>query len=473
MKTLNAKLKLTDNPILNTDSYKISHWMFLEDNTSFSTSYIESRQGSAFPETVFFGLQYILEETDFLTPITAEMVDQAERVLTAHGEPFNRAGWDHIVNEHNGYLPVRIRAVKEGSVVPIGNALIVVESTDPRFNSAWVASFVETKLMRIWYPTTVATISREIKKVITASLERTGDPALADMKLVDFGSRGVSSKEQAMIGGAAHLVNFVTTDNLLGVAMSMEAYGDGEDSELTGFSIPATEHSVTTSWGKPHEFDFVKNIVHNVLPKTGICSVVGDTYDLMGFLDMLGELREEIEKNGVIVARPDSGDPVEMTEATIIKLDELFGSRVNEKGFKVLNDCVRIIQGDGIDLEMVGLILDNFERLGYSADNITFGSGGGLLQKLDRDTMRFAMKASNVIVGNESRDIQKVPLTDPTKSSKKGRLMLVRNTETGAYRTVNQHDEVYDNEIDALDVVFENGKVLRRQTFAEIRALAV
>lgn len=470
---MKTKLKLTDNLILNADSYKISHWMFLEDNTSYSTSYIEARKGGKFPETVWFGLQYIIEEGGLTKQITAEMVDQAEKILVAHGEPFNRAGWDRIVNEHDGYFPIRIRSALEGSVIPVGNVLATIESTDPCFNSAWVATFVETQLMRVWYPTTVATLSREIKKVIEANLERTGDPTQANMKLVDFGSRGVSSKEQAMIGGAAHLINFIVTDNLLGVAMSMEVYGDGDEGELTGFSIPATEHSVTTSWGKLHEFDFVENIVRNVLPKTGICSVVGDTYSLMSFLDMLGELREEIEKNGVIVARPDSGDPIEMTEVVVTRLDELFGSTVNEKGFKVLNDCVRIIQGDGIDLEMVGLILDNFERLGYSADNIAFGSGGGLLQKLDRDTMRFAMKASNVIVDNESRDIQKVPLTDPTKSSKKGRLMLVRDTETGTYRTVNQHDEVYDTEIDALDVVFENGKVLRRQTFAEIRALAV
>ena len=466
----NKTLKVSDNIILNADSYKISHWMFIEDNTHFSTSYIEARAGAEFPETVFFGLQYILEETDFLKPVTKEMVDQAEIILTAHGEPFNREGWDWVVNEHNGFLPIRIRAVKEGAVVPVNNALIVVESTDPRFNAAWGASFIETKLMRAWYPITVATLSREIKKVIHNSLKRTGDETQANMKLVDFGSRGVTCHEQSMIGGAAHLVNFVVTDNLPGVAMSMDVYGDGET--VTGFSIPATEHSVTTSWGRKREFDFYENIVDNILPKAGICSVVCDTYNLIEAIEMFGRLREKIEQNGTIVIRPDSGDPLEMTEQVIIKLDELFGSEVNEKGFKVLNPAVRIIQGDGVDLETVKAILDNYERLGYSADNITFGSGGALLQKVNRDTMRFAMKASNVVVGNESRDIQKVPLTDPTKASKKGRLTLVYNFEDHTYRTVNQHDTVYHNEADAMDVVYENGKVMRHQTFDEIRKLA-
>jgi len=312
-----------------------------------------------------------------------------------------------------------------------------------------------------------------MKKVILSSLHRTGDPALIQHKLVDFGSRGVTCKEQSMIGGAAHLVNFRSTDNLLGMAMIMDYYSDScDDVEVVGDSIPATEHSVTTSWGKLREYDFFENIVNNVLPKSGICSVVCDTYNLMRAIEMFGKLRAKIEQNGVIVIRPDSGDPVEVTEQVILKLDELFGSTVNAKGYKVLNPCVRIIQGDGIDLPTIKAILSNYERLGYSADNITFGSGGGLLQKVNRDTMRFAMKASHVIVNGEARDIQKVPLTDPTKASKKGKLMLVRQHSTGCYRTVNQHDDVYHDERDALDVVYDNGVITRHETFDVIRQRA-
>lgn len=460
--------KISENVIMNCDSYKVSHFMYLEEGTTYSTSYIEARKGAEFDETVFFGLQYILE-TGFTKPVTKEMVDQAEEVLTTHGEPFNRKGWDYIVDRHNGYLPIRIKAVKEGSVVPVNNALVVVESTDPHINAVWAASFIETKLMRLWYPVTIATLSREFKKIIHNALERTGDPSQASMKLVDFGSRGVSGFEQSMLGGAAHLINFNVTDNLPGMAMVMDYYGDGKT--VPAFSIPATEHSVTTSWGKNQEYSFYENIIDNVLPKTGISSVVVDTYNTFNAIEMLGKMSDKIEKNGTIVVRPDSGDPVEMTERVVLQLDKLFGSNINEKGFKILNDCVRIIQGDGIDLETTKNILDNFEKLGYSADNITFGSGGALLQKVNRDTMRFAMKASNVTVDGESRDIKKSTETDPTKASKAGKLDLVYNSETKQYRTVNQHDNVDDNEKTVLENVFENGKILRRQTFDEIKEI--
>jgi nicotinamide phosphoribosyltransferase len=469
---MNNEIKITDNVILNCDTYKVSHWMFMEEGTTFSQSYVEPRVGAKYDEIVFFGLQGILMD-EFMKPVTMEMVDQAEEFLAKHlgsTEAFNRRGWEIIVNEYGGYLPIRIRAVKEGTVLPVGNAVIIVESTDPRFNTVWCSSYVETKIMRSWYGSTVATHSREITKAIREALNRTGTPDLASMKLVDFGSRGVSTKQESMVGGAAHLVTGTSTDNLLGIGYVEDVYGS--ENGMAGFSIPATEHSITTSWGELREFEFFKNIVTNILPKTGIASVVCDTYNLMAAIEMFGELREDIEKNGVIVIRPDSGDPVEMTEAVVQKLDSLFGSTVNDKGFKVLNDCVRIIQGDGIDLEMTKAILDNFERLGYSADNITFGSGGGLLRKVTRDTMRFAMKACHVIVDGEARDIRKVPLTDPSKASKAGRLTLVQDTVTGKYRTVNQHDTIRATEVDAMDTVFENGRLLRMQTFDDIRERA-
>lgn len=482
MKNFNSnKLKVTDNIIMNSDSYKISHWMFLERETTYSQAYIEARVGGDFPETVVFGFQYLIM-TQFLDPVTAEMVDQADRILTAHGVPFNREGWDRIVNKHNGFFPIRIKAVPEGTVIPISNVVALVESTDKRFNAAWAADFIETKLLRVWYPTTIATLGREFKKVITASLEKTGnpelattmftgDPTVADGKLIDFGARGVSCKEQAMIGGAAHLINFSGTDNLLGMGMIMDYYME-DDTVVPAFSIPATEHTITIAWGKDREFMFYNNLVREILIKTGICSVVIDSYDSMRAITMFGEIRETIEKNGRIVIRPDSGDPVESTEMVIKKLDEVFGSTVNNKGYKVLNPCVRMIQGDGITLKVVKDILDNFERLGYSADNINFGSGGGLLQMVNRDTMRFAMKGSHVVVDLDERDIQKVPVSDLSKASKKGKLRLLRNENTGEYRTINQHDEVKEGEVDVLRTIYENGELLVWDHIDDIRARA-
>jgi len=478
LERIHGGLAVTDNTILDCDSYKISHWAFLENSTEYSTSYIEARVGAKFATTDFFGLQYLLMQNTFLKPITAEMVDQAERILTEHGEPFNREGWDYIVNEHNGFLPVKIYAVKEGEVVPANNALVVVESTDMRFNAAWAASYIETKLMRIWYPITIATLAREFKKIIHNALLRTGNPDTgnlhlvdeiteADMKAVDFGARGVSCREQAMLGGAAHQISFKVTDNLLGMGMLMDYYGDGVT--VPSYSIPATEHSVTCSWGRGREFDFYANIVRTLLPKTGVCSVVIDTYDSLEAIDMLGQLQSEIEESGTIVFRPDSGNPVDMTQLVIRKLDAVFGSTANKKGFKVLNPCARIIQGDGIDLEMCKAILDNFEAIGYSADNITFGSGGGMLQMVNRDTMRFAMKASHVVVDGEARDIRKTVIDDPTKASKAGILRLVKNTDTGEFRTINQHDTMDSKEVDAMDMVYDNGVVCRWEDWQTIR----
>lgn len=480
MKNLNRKLKVTDNIIMNTDSYKIGHWMFLEKETTYSEAYVEARIGGEFPEMVVAGFQYLIM-TQFLDPITAEMVDQAERILTAHGIPFNREGWDRIVNKHNGFFPIRINAVPEGTVIPIGNVMAVVQSTDQRFNAAWAAAFIETKFLRVWYPTTIATLGREYKKIITASLEKTGnpelatrmmtgDPIVADGKLIDFGSRGVTCKEQAMIAGV-HLINFSGTDNLLGMGMIMDYYME-DDTVVPAFSIPATEHTITIAWGKDREFMFYNNIVREILPKTGICSVVIDSYNPMRAITMFGEIREAIEKNGVIVFRPDSGDPVEMTEMVIKKLDEVFGSTVNNKGYKVLNPCVRMLQGDGVTLKTVKDILDNFEKLGYSADNINFGSGGGLTQMVNRDTMRFAMKGSHVVVDLDKRDIQKVPVSDLSKASKKGKLRLVRNENTGEYRTINQHDEVFEGEVDVLRTIYENGKLIVWDHIDDIRARA-
>ena len=463
--------KVSDNIIFNADSYKIGHWMFMEENTTYTTAYMEARAGAEFDETTLWGFQYHLLNEDFIKPVTQEMIDQADEIISNHGLPINLEGWKYIVEEHGGYLPIRISAVREGVTVPTGNILVKIESTDTRFNAAWAAMFIETKWMRTWYPITITTLSRQIKKVINNALVRTGDESTTAMKLVDFGSRGVATREQSMVGGAAHLINFEVTDNLLGMATLIDFYTvDGKG--VPALSIPATEHTETILWGRDREFHFYNNIVQNILPKTGICSVVIDTYNTERAIEMFGSLRKDIEAAGTIVFRPDSGDPVEMTEMVVKKLDELFGPEVNEKGFKVLNPCARIIQGDGVCLESVKAILDNFERLGYSADNITFGSGGALLQKVNRDTMRFAIKGSHGVVGGDARDIQKVPATDMTKASKAGILRLVRNEKTGEFRTINQHIEADADEVDMLEPVFENGKILRWQSLEEIRALA-
>jgi len=456
--------KFTENIILNTDSYKTSHFGFMEPGTTKQFSYIEARKGGEYKTAVFFGTQMFIK-TMLDKPVTMEMVDQAEKFLTAHGLPFNREGWEYIVSEHEGRLPLRIRAVDEGTLVPEGNVMVTVENTDDR--CTWLTSYIETALLRaVWYGTTVATRSHEFKKLIDSYLEKTGVPELSPFKFVDFGARGASSKESSEIAGAAHLINFMSTDNIVGIAAAMECY-DSED--MLGFSIPASEHTVTISWGKDREKDFFENAIDVYSGEGKMVSVVSDSYDFDKALDTWIELRDKIkETGGTVVIRPDSGYPTDVVMHTLERLEEGFGCSINEKGYKVLNPAVRIIQGDGIDLNIVEEILMNMEQDGYSADNITFGCGGYLLQNLTRDTLRFAMKGSYVEVNGEARDVCKTTLTDPSKASKAGRLTLVKRWGVREPVTVKEGDKLMTDK-ELLHTIFENGEIKKELRFDQVR----
>lgn len=455
------------NLILNTDSYKPSHWKQYPPGTTRQFSYIESRGGVS-DKVVMFGLQIFLK--DVLTkPITQADVDEADAFITAHIGPgvFNKAGWQYIVDNHNGYLPVRIQAVPEGTVVPVKNVLVTVENTDPQ--CYWLTSYLETALLRaVWYGTTVATNSYAMKQTIKKYLEKTGDPTLIPFKLHDFGARGVSSFESAGIAGAAHLVNFMGSDTITGILYAQKYYGaEG----MPAFSIPAAEHSTTTSWGgREGEVQSMSNMVDQFAGEGKLYAVVSDSYDIYNAVDVLwGEqLRDKVLKSGgTLVIRPDSGDPVDITLYCVQSLAETFGYTLNDKGYKVLNPAVRIIQGDGIDGAEIERILATFEENKFSADNIAFGCGGGLLQKVDRDTQKFAMKCSAIEVNGEWRDVFKDPVTDKGKQSKKGRLMLFKGDD-GKYFT-DQEWCIFTDAVPALVPVFENGKLLKEYNFTEVR----
>jgi nicotinamide phosphoribosyltransferase len=461
---------LRNNLILNlVDSYKTSHFGFMETGTTEIFSYIESRAGSEYKETLFFGLQYFLKEY-MQTPITMEMVDQAEKFLTAHGEPFNRTGWEYIVNNLKGKIPLQVRAVPEGTIVTEGNVLVTFVNTDP--NCAWVTGYFETAFLRaVWYPSTVATRSFNIKRTISSYLQRTGSIESLPFKMIDFGARGVSSLESSMLGGAAHLVNFLGTDNISGIICSMDYY---YSKEVTGFSIPASEHSVTTAWGKNREADFFSNAIDVYGGPGKLISLVADSYSLENAIKIIGTtLKQKIIDNGcTIVVRPDSGDPASMVLVTVRLLDQYFGCNKNAAGYNVLHNSVRVIQGDGITIESIKEILDLLEKNGYSADNVTFGCGGYLLQQLNRDTQRFAMKASSVVVGGDRRNICKTPKTDMSKQSKSGRLAYVKFIGQDIKRTITV--EQFDPTIheDLMETVYRDGEILKVYTFDEVRANA-
>ena len=461
-------MKLAKNLILNTDSYKVSMFKQYPAGTTGVYSYIESR-GGRYDRTVFFGLQAFIKEY-LLAPITQVDIDIADEILTAHGEPFNRAGWQYILDKHRGYLPVVIRAVPEGTVVPVKNVLATIENTDPE--CFWLTTWLETALLRaVWYGTTVATQSWTIKQVILDYLERTGDPSGIDFKLHDFGARGVSSLESAGIGGAAHLVNFMGTDTISGILFAREFYNAG----IAGFSIPAAEHSTITSWGRDGEVDAYRNMLTQFARPGTILAVVSDSYDIYNAASKLWgeELRQQVIDSGAtVVIRPDSGDPVEVNRKLVEILGEKFGYTTNAKGFKVLNN-VRLIQGDGINELTVRSILGAFMAMGWSADNIAFGMGGALLQIVDRDTQRFAMKCSAAEVNGKWIDVVKDPVTDPGKKSKAGRVTLWTNG-TGEYvSSVDEPKQWADRGwTKALVPVFWDGKLENEITFEQVRANA-
>ncbi len=460
-------MKLAKNIILNTDSYKVSMFKQYPAGTAGVYSYIESR-GGRYDRTVFFGLQAFIKEY-LIDPITQADIDIADEILTAHGEPFNRAGWEYILRVHGGKLPVVIRAVPEGTVVPVKNVLATIENTDPE--CFWLTTWLETALLRaIWYPTTVATQSWTIRQLILDYLEKTGDPSLIDFKLHDFGARGVSSMESSGIGGAAHLVNFMGTDTISGLLYAREYYNAG----IAGFSIPAAEHSTITSWGRDGEVNAYKNMLDQFARPGSIVAVVSDSYDVFNAASKLWgeELRQQVIDSGAtVVIRPDSGDPDVVCRKLVQILGEKFGYTTNAKGYKVLNN-VRLIQGDGVNEHTIRTILGGFQAYGWSADNIAFGMGGALLQQLDRDTQKFAMKCSSAQINGTWVDVQKDPITDSGKKSKAGRVQLFKSGGewfSGITPPTGWTDKGIGPFVPMLEEVYRDGKLVKEISFEEVR----
>lgn len=455
------------NLILNTDSYKFSHYLQYPPETRAISSYVEARGHSEQAEVLFFGLQMFLKE--YLSkPVTMADVDEAEGIVTAHGLPFNRAGWTHIVTKHGGFLPLLIEALPEGTLVRRGVPVAQAVNTDPE--CYWLTSYIETALLRaIWYPSTVASNSRKVKQIIQPILEKTcEDPAaVLPFRLHDFGARGTTSFEQAGIGGAAHLVNFMGTDTVSAVLFARRYYG----ADMAGFSIPASEHSTMTSWGQEREAEAYGNMIDRFGSK-GLYAVVSDSYDINNAVTEIWgkQLKDRVQAaGGTLVVRPDSGDPVETPVQVVRQLAYAFGTHLNAKGYKVLDNSVRVIQGDGISPADIGLILGRLEAFGFSAENIAFGMGAGLLQKVNRDTYSFAMKANaRQDTGGAWHDVYKRPATMNLKASKAGRQAVVAGV--GGLEAA-RIDQLAGRE-NLLQPVWRDGRLLVDWTFDAVRARA-
>ncbi len=492
---------LLNNIILNADAYKASHFKQYPPGTTYVSSYIESR-GGQYEDVMSFGLQAFIKQY-LLKPITMEDIDNAEMVLKdMMGLPFNREGWEHIVNAHQGFLPVAIETVPEGTIIPAHNVTVQIVNTDPK--CFWLTSYLETALLRgVWYPNTVATRSYECKKIIQAHMEQTCDDLQGlPFKLNDFGARGASSTESSGIGGMSHLVNFAGSDTVMGVVNAFAFYG--YKGEMQG--VPAAEHSTITAWGEKNEKEAYLNMLRQYSGEGKIVAVVSDSYNLYNAVENLwgGELRDEVINNGgLVVIRPDSGEPVDVVCKTLEILAEKFGTVTNTKGYKLLPPYIRVIQGDGINATSIDAILTEMKERGFSADNVVFGMGGELLQRLDRDTQRYAQKTSAVRIEESSviapsfpsdidlpqrgwsdceihhpvydraikgwRAVAKRPQTDLAKASKKGILALTFDEKSG-YVTCRR--EQLGERKNLLQTVYVNGKLLKEVTFYDVRSTA-
>lgn len=457
------------------DSYKFSHPFAYPDDvdgqkikgmTSYSTARVASSQ-----VIIPAGMQMLLKR--YLTQrITMEDIDAAEAFAEAHfgRKLFARAAWEKVVTQYGGALPLIIRAVPEGTPISGGMPIYTVTVLDE--DLFWMSAGFETMIQRgIWYPTTIATMDYMIKREIRGLYEVTGaDMGLLPFALHDFGGRGVTSAEQAEIGGAAHLFNFMGSDTVEGVLAANFYYKEA----MSAFSVYATEHSIECSFGGGREdaVRYLRKQLANAV-EGGIVSIVIDGYDVYREAEILcTELRDEIiASKAKVVFRPDSGDMQEVVPR-ILRLQEMaFGSTLTSKGFKKIN-TVGIIQGDGIDHLAIRSLLGKLMALGYSADNVIFGSGGALLQKVNRDTFKFAQKACAILLEDGSwKGISKDPVTDPGKKSKEGVLTTVRSRMNNELMTARLDLGPLNEEFeDIMVLVYHTGTLYNETTLAEIRA---
>jgi len=415
------------NFILRADSYKLSHGPVLPAGTDGYYSYGEARVPDLEQFVVAGVKRYIVQYLS--KPLRQQDVMEAEDFANAHGEPFDRGLWNAVVSKNQGYIPVKISAMLEGSIVRGSTPVYAVEAEG---NFASLASYIETELQRaVWYPSTIATLGLQAKRIIRRHLAQTGgDVNAANFMLHDFGARGVSSEESAQIGGGAHLMNFYGTDTMTAARDIMELYGD----DMPGFSVPATEHSIQCAYGNEGQDRYLRAVLDRYLIKDRIVSIVLDGYDIYRDTQLLcDKFGDEIMASGAkVVIRPDSGDPIEVLPKVFRILARKFGYDTTSTGHKQLRR-VGILQGDGIDNRAIDEILGAMAWKGMAAGNFVFGSGGGLLQKVNRDTFKFAQKGSAVRINGQWVDIYKDPVTDPGKRSKAGRVTPEGGFEYVAY----------------------------------------
>jgi nicotinamide phosphoribosyltransferase len=486
------------------DFYKVSHKAQYPAGTEtvYSTWTPRETRIPGVTEVVNFGLQgfilkYLVEyfNEHFFDRQICEVIEEYERVLK-YTLGIENPDSEHIADLWTlGYLPLEIKALPEGTRVPIRVPMATVENTDPRY--FWLTNYIETIWSaEIWQSCTSATISAEYRRILDGwATKTTGSTAGVEYQAHDFSIRGLTSLDTAAKSGAAHLLSFVGTDNIPGICYLENYYGANIEKEMVGTSIPATEHSVMCAYGQD-ELSSYRRIITEIYP-TGLVSVVSDTWDLWKVMtEVLPALKEDImARDGKLVIRPDSGDPADIICGTssnpnrvhtrevkdpkrspdyfgVVELlwDE-FGGTINDQGYKVLDSHVGAIYGDSITPERANDICARLERKGFASTNIVFGVGSYTFQYQTRDTFGFAMKSTWVKVNGEGVAIFKDPATDVNKVKKslKGRVVVVE--DAGKLVAIDGLTEETEKDYDSLlETVLLNGLVTRFETLADIRS---
>ena len=476
------------NPFLLTDYYKVGHVFQYPANTTLVYSNLTPRKSrfDDIDEMVFFGLQYFIKEylidyfdnNFFKQPKEKVMAEYRRRIKTSLGADLPT--YEHLGKLHDlGYLPIEIKALPEGSKVPMRVPCLTIVNTLPEFY--WITNFLETILSAvIWQPCTSATIAYEYRRILNRYAEETGVPMdFVQWQGHDFSFRGMSSLESAVISGMGHLLSFAGTDTIPAIDALEQYYHADADKELIGGSVAATEHSVMCSGSKDGELATFRRLITEVYPN-GIVSIVSDTWDLWKVCtEYLQALKETVlQREGKVVIRPDSGDPVKIicgdpegkTEAerkgVVELLWDVFGGTVTAKGYKLLDGHIGAIYGDSINLERARAICEGLKQKGF-ASQVVFGIGSYTYQYNTRDSFGMAMKATYVEVKGEGREIFKNPVTDDgTKQSATGLLQVKK--KNGKYALIDKVSKKEEQDSE-LKTIYKNGKLLKEYTLAEVR----